>query len=247
MSAYHIANAWKKWNETRDYEASDVIVRQYKPLVDYHVNRILTTLPKTIHQDDIESLGMAGLYEALLKYDPSRNIKFETYASQRIRGTILDGLRKEDRMSRVYRARYKKIQETFIQLEQKHQREVGIDEVAAKLGMSSQEVQDVLTDQLTSELISMDENVQGIDNNATYIDTIQDDSITPEEEVIKNDLILQMADKIKKLDDREQKILSLFYQEELTLTEIGKVVGLSKGRVSQVHSQALSKLKRMLG
>lgn len=246
MSAYKLQNAWQKWNDTRDYDSSDVIVRQYKPLVDYHVNRMLSTLPFTISKADIESLGMEGLFEALLKYDPKQDTKFETYASKRIQGRILDGLRKEDRMSRTYRSRYKMIKAAFTELEQKYLREVGVDEVATHLEMTKTEVEEILASHFTSELIFLEEQTSDRDQDQKYIDTISSAIETPEDELIKKDLILEMANRIQNLSDKEQKIISLFYTDDLTFTEIAKVLDISIGRVSQLHKGALAKLKKWL-
>ena len=113
------AVCWDLWIRNRDPEAGDILVRKYTPLVTYHVQRISSGLPRNVSRDDIMSLGLQGLFDALTKFDPGRDLKFDTYASFRIRGTIIDGLRKEDWLPRSSREKSKKLEEEIMKLEQK--------------------------------------------------------------------------------------------------------------------------------
>lgn len=131
---------WEKWINSRDTEAGDMLVKKYMPLVSYHVQRISVGLPRNVSREDIKSLGLMGLLDALQKFDPSRDLKFDTYASFRVRGAILDGLRKEDWLPRSTRDRAKKIEAKTVEMEQSLLRHVTADEVAASLEMTPEEV-----------------------------------------------------------------------------------------------------------
>lgn len=239
---------WQRWIETRDSQAGDSLMRMYLPLVNYHVQRISVGLPKSVSKDDLLSLGMLGLYDALEKFDPTRDLKFDTYASFRIRGAIIDGLRKEDWLPRSSREKAKKIDSVIEKLEQKHMRTVTPKEIAEELGLTEEEVQQSVTEGFFANVLSIDEGPRDQDESQeTAKFTIKDEKTpTPEEKLLKDELVEQLASVIEQLNDNEQLVVSLFYKEELTLTEIGNVMGLSTSRISQIHSKALFKMKKIL-
>jgi len=131
---------WQKWVTSRDEEAGNILVKKYLTLVSYHVQRISVSLPKNVSRDDLKSLGMIGLYDALEKFDPTRDLKFDTYASFRVRGAILDGLRKEDWLPRSARDKTKKMDAAIEKLEQKYLRNVTPEEIAIELEISVENV-----------------------------------------------------------------------------------------------------------
>lgn len=239
---------WEKWIQSRDPHAGDSLIRQYLPLVQYHVQRISVGLPQGVNRDDLKSFGMMGLFDALEKFDHTRDLKFDTYASFRIRGAILDGLRKEDWLPRSLREKSKKIDAATEQLEQEYMRNVTVKEVAEHVGMTEEEVQTTVSESFFANVLSMDETNNDSDETkeAAGYNIKDKQSITPEEEVVKNEWYVELADGIKELNDKEQMVISLFYKEELTLTEIGQVMELSTSRISQIHSKALFKLKNIL-
>ncbi|MCH1623759.1 FliA/WhiG family RNA polymerase sigma factor [Fredinandcohnia quinoae] len=238
---------WQMWVDTRDPFAGDVLVRKYMPLVTFHVQRIAVTLPKSVNKDDLKSLGMIGLFDALEKFDPSRDLKFDTYASFRIRGAILDGLRKEDWLPRSSREKAKRVEAATDKLEQKLMRNVTIKEIAEEAKMSESDVYQAVNEGFFSNVLSMDDYQYEDDGSDKSAFSIKDNSIlTPEEHIIKAEMLSQLIEVIEQLNDKEKLIISLFYKEELTLTEIGQVVGLSTSRISQIHSKALFKLKDTL-
>ncbi len=239
---------WQSWISQRDSHAGDYLVRLYMPLVQYHVQRIATGLPKNIHRDDLKSYGMLGLYDALHKFDPDRDLKFDTYASFRIRGAILDGLRKDDWMPRSLRDKLKKIEAAQERLEQKHMRDARPAEIAAEAGMETADVYEAVRESFAANILSIDDSPQEEDNGADQGGfTLRDNRIqTPEEEALKEELYEDLAGVISRLNEKEQLVISLFYQEDLTLTEIGQVLGLSTSRISQIHSKALFRLKTLL-
>ncbi len=238
---------WRQWIDSRDSHAGDVLIRKYMPLVAYHVQRISVGLPKSVSTDDLKSFGLMGLYDALEKFDPTRDLKFDTYASFRVRGAILDGLRKEDWLPRSLREKAKKIDTTIQQLEQKHMRNITTKELALELGMSEEEVLQIINEGFFSNVLSMDEHHGDSEGKEGLEFTIKDtSSLTPEDNLLKKERISQLVNVIKQLNENEQLVISLFYHEELTLTEIGHVMGLSTSRISQIHSKALLKLKQYL-
>ncbi|WP_456279451.1 FliA/WhiG family RNA polymerase sigma factor [Bacillus sp. AK128] len=239
---------WQRWIESRDTQAGDSLIRIYLPLVNYHVQRISVGLPKSVSKDDLMSLGMLGLYDALEKFDPTRDLKFDTYASFRIRGAIIDGLRKEDWLPRSSRERAKKIDSVIEKLEQKYMRTVTPKDIADELGLSEEEVQQSVTEGFFANVLSIDDGPkEQEDSQESARFTLKDEkSLTPEDQLLKDELVEQLSIVIEQLNDNEQLVVSLFYKEELTLTEIGQVMGLSTSRISQIHSKALFKMKKLL-
>jgi RNA polymerase sigma factor for flagellar operon FliA len=235
---------WDDWVNGRDRRAAEELVQRYMPLVSYHVQRLSATLPSSVPKDELISLGLLGLYDAIEKFDPSRDLKFDTYASFRIRGAILDGLRKEDWLPRSVRDKAKKIEEAAERLEQQYMRSVTAKEIAAELGMTEAEVQAAASDTFWSLWLPLG---QGAAEDEDEPLAIRDDrALLPEEEAIKREMIDQLAEGIRRLNEKEQLVISLFYKEELTFTEIGSLLQLSTSRISQIHAKALWKLRRFL-
>jgi RNA polymerase sigma factor for flagellar operon FliA len=239
---------WDKWILCRDSEACDALIKRYMPLVSYHVQRISVSLPKSVNKDDLKSIGMVGLYDALEKFDHKRELKFETYASFRIRGAILDGLRKEDWLPRSSREKTKKVEAAIERLEQKYLRNVLPAEVAKDLEMSEDEVTNIMNEGFFANVLSIDDQNSDSDDQEHHSKLVLKDekSVSPEEKMVKDELIQQLGKVIVDLSEKEQMVVSLFYKEELTLTEIGQVMNLSTSRISQIHSKALFKLRNLL-
>jgi len=237
---------WDMWIKEKNEEAANELIIKYKPLVYYHVERISQGLPKNISKDELRSLGYIGLYDALEKFDPSRDLKFDTYASFRIRGAIIDGLRKEDWLPRKTREKAKKIEAAFEKLEQKYLRNVTPEEVAEELKLPVDEVYTTLNEYFYANVLSMDEKVQDQEDSEHSFVLKDEREKTPEEQMIDLEKINDLKLVISELNEKEQLVLSLFYKEELTFTEIGQMLNLSTSRISQIHSRALFKLKHSL-
>ncbi len=248
VKEHQLERYWDLWVEERDPEAGDALVREYKPLVDYHVQRVSAGLPSNVSRDEIMSFGLQGLFDALTKFDRSRDLKFDTYASFRIRGSIMDGLRKEDWLPRSLRERAKKVEEVTRELEQKKMRNVTADEVAEELGIDVNDVYEAFQERQLSYVLSVDEQSSDEDEEGSpYMSVLHDEEVeTPEEQTLKQELITELIHAIEDLTEREQLILSLFYTDGLTLTEIGKILDLSTSRISQIHTKALFKLRKVL-
>ncbi len=237
---------WERWISIRDQEAGNYLIKKYQSLVSFHVQRISVSLPKNVSRDDLKSLGMMGLFDALEKFDPKRDLKFDTYASFRVRGAILDGLRKEDWLPRNTRDRAKKMDVAIGKLEQKHLRNVTAEEVAEELNISIEEVYTTMNEYFFANVLSIDESVKEYDEDRPAFTIKDDKAILPEENVLKKEVIQEMGDIISHLNEKEQLVISLFYQEELTLTEIGQIMNLSTSRISQIHSKCIYKLRKSL-
>ncbi|RLL45339.1 FliA/WhiG family RNA polymerase sigma factor [Oceanobacillus piezotolerans] len=241
---------WNKWIRNRSSEAANELVNHYIYLVLFHVERICSHLPKTVSKDDIKSLGLIGLYDALKKFEPNRDLKFDTYASIRIRGAIIDGLRKEDWLPRSLRDKVKKVEQAQQQLEQKHHRAPTSSEIADEIGISVQEVETVVKDSLFANVLSIEEkpksNHSGNLKEGIGYSIPEDLSMIPENQIIQEEVKNELIEAIKNLNEREQLVISLFYFDELTLTEIGQVLDLTTSRISQIHKKAVFKLKNVL-
>ncbi|MEH6942151.1 FliA/WhiG family RNA polymerase sigma factor [Bacillus sp. JJ722] len=238
---------WYKWVESKDPQAGDFLAKKYMPLVSYHVQRISVGLPKNVCRDDLRSLGLMGLFNALERFDPDRDLKFDTYASFRIRGTILDGLRKEDWLPRSSREKTKKIDSVIEKLEQLNMRTVTAEEIAAELNITPEEVVSTLNENFFANVISVDENpLDQEDKDGKGFFLKDEKAVLPEENVIRKELYEELEKVILTLNKNEQLVLQLFYKEELTLTEIGEVMDLSTSRISQIHSKAIFKLRNIL-
>lgn len=236
-------NIWNRWIEQRDPAAGEQLLSMYMPLVNYHVQRIAVGLPRGIDSEELRSHGLIGLYDALNKFDAGRDLKFDTYASFRIRGAIFDGLRKEDWMPRSLREKIRKIETAVDKLQQQHMRPVTVKEVAKEIGFKEKEVVAAQSEGFMANLLSVDED-HNRDEGYAHLSIRDKNSTMPEKELIKGETVGRLAEMIKTLGRKEQLVISLFYYEELTLTEIGKVLGLSTSRISQIHSRALFRLKQ---
>ena len=237
---------WTSWIENRDPEAGDLLIKKYKSLVNYHAQRISAGLPKNVSKDEIISLGMIGLFDALNKFDINRDLKFDTYASFRIRGAILDGLRKEDWLPRSAREKAKKMESQVEKLEQKLMRHATPEELADYMKVSVDDVYQTVQEHFFSNLLSINEQQDQDETDGKEFVIRDDRTMTPEQTAIHSELIDDLVKNIQNLNEKEQLVLSLFYTEEMTLTEIGEMLNLSTSRISQIHSRALFKLRKLL-
>ncbi|WP_226034923.1 FliA/WhiG family RNA polymerase sigma factor [Aquibacillus saliphilus] len=240
---------WDNWIKNKDNETANQLITSYVHLVTYHVQRIAIHLPSSVSKDDITSLGLFGLFDALNKFDQSRDLKFDTYASFRIRGAIMDGLRKEDWLPRSVRDKAKTIDRTSQHLEQKLQRQPTAEEIGLEIGLTAKDVETTVKDSLFVNVLSIEEKNKS--SNDDYKEGIgyiipMEEKNNPENKVVNQENLQDMEIAIKELNEKEQMVVSLFYKEELTLTEIGHVLDLTTSRISQIHKQAIFKLRKYL-
>ena len=236
------ARLWEEYHLSPAPELRDAIVIQYAPLVRYVLGRLALRLPVGVDHEDLLSYGTIGLIEAVDRFDPTRGVKFETYAIQRIRGSIIDELRRLDPVTRGIRQKAMRIERTMSAFSMEHGRMPDDDEVAERLDMGLDEYHRVLRES-NIYLVPLEGGPRG-DDDVLLIDTIVDEaSPDPVEVSIDRDMVRLLADAIEELPERDQLILKLYHYEQLTLKEIGQVLDVTESRVSQLHSRAVLQLR----
>lgn len=241
---------WLHYKETGEIGAREQLVLEYLHLVKYIAGRMAIGLPATIEYDDLVSYGIFGLFDAIEKYDNSRGVKFESYASTRIRGAILDGLRAADWVPRSVRQKARQLARTMSQLEAKLGRPATDEEVRRAMGVNTDEYVQLLQDVAVATLLSLDEpwSMGGPDGEKLCLaDMVADDNREDPAFIVTREAVLGvLADAVEELPERERLVITLYYFEELTLKEIGKILDVSESRVSQLHTKALSRLRGKL-
>jgi RNA polymerase sigma factor FliA len=240
---------WIEYRRTNDQKLRDRLILTYAPLVKYVAGRLGSGLPAHVDDEDLASYGLLGLIGAIERYDPTREIKFETYAMGRIKGAIIDELRSLDWVPRSVRSRARQIERTIGELEAKLGRAPNDEEIAGKLGVSQEELDDDLFQISRTSIAALDElwTVSAGGDQVSLIDTIEDTSgPSPTLALDETELREAMADAIAGLPEREKIVITLYYYEELTLREIGEVLGVTESRVSQLHTKAVLRLKARL-
>lgn len=241
-----IAHLWQLYKQTNDNQARDELISEYIPLVKYVAGRLAMNLPSSVELDDLESLGFFGLLDAIEKFDESRNIKFETYASTRIRGAIIDGLRAMDWVPRSTRSKARALEAQIFQLTNELGRNPSDHEVAAALDLTPERYYTMLDEVRGTTLFSLDESVATDQSGQSLkmADLVVDQNqANPDEQIIQDEVLEELTDAITQLNEREQLVLSLYYHDELTLKEIGHILEVSESRVSQIHTKAILTLQ----
>ena len=230
----------------KDPAYRDQLITEYLPYVKRIVQRLAVHLPSTVDIDDLMNVGVIGLIQAVDRYDPRRDNKFMTYAIFRIKGAVLSELRARDFLSRSNRRKIRELESAYLRLEQKLGREADDQEIARELGVDLEQV--YRTKQMSSiSFISLEElGVSSRDEKEkllSYLINKEDDALS----VTKlKELKGAMARAIKQLPEKERLVISLYYLDELTMKETGKVLGITESRVSQIHSQAILHLRTKL-
>lgn len=232
---------------TRDSSLREEMVLRYVSLVHYVLGRLGISQEMGAEYEDLVNQGLLGLIEAVDRYDPSFGTQFSTYATVRIKGKVLDYLRSMDWLSRTARHRTREVRSAITQLTEVNQRPPTDEELAAHMGLDLEKVQQALVDS-SKVIISLDAMMDvDEDNEITLYDTLADESQEdPSDVVDSNDQKERLIEAIKELPEREQQVLSLYYFEELTLKEIGKVLGVSESRACQLHARAVLSLQGLL-
>lgn len=239
-----IDEAWQRWHLEKDLLAREFLVVHYASLIKFVAGRLAAGLPKRVETADLVGAGVFGLMNAIDRYEPTHGAKFETYAIPRIRGAILDSLRALDWVPRTVRARSRIIESTISQLEHALGRSPGDEEIAAKLEISDAEFQSWLTDIAAGSIGPLDHVMADNTAQPTHSDVYK--ATSPDAVVEADELRKAMRQEIKKLPDRERTVLVLYYEENLTLNEIGDVLGVTESRVSQIHTKAVLQLRSRL-
>ncbi len=231
-------------------EDKEQIIKDMLPYIKYTAYRLAWRLPPQLTIDDLISVGIMGLLDALDRFDPSRNAALKTFAEYRIKGAMLDELRSAEWAPKHLQKKINELKNAFSQLEKDLGRPPSEEEVAEYLGIDLDELFRLMSDASGAVTLSLDEIESRVDNgNGDYNihEHIMDDSMdTPLESAEKADMKRILADAISDLPERERMILSLYYWDELTFKEIGRVLHLSESRVSQLHAKALLSIKSIL-
>jgi RNA polymerase sigma factor FliA len=241
---------WLEYRRTGDQGIRDRLILTYAPLVKYVAGRLGSGLPAHVDEGDLVSYGLLGLMGAIERYEPDRDVKFETYAIARIKGAIIDELRAMDWVPRSVRSRAREIERAIAELEAKLGVAPTDEQIAQKVGITVEELEDSLTDIARSSIAALDElwTVSGGDGDQiALIDTIEDtEAPDPQSQLSQTEMKEAIADAIARLPEREKLVVTLYYYEELTLREIGEVLGVTESRVSQLHTKAILRLKARL-
>jgi RNA polymerase sigma factor for flagellar operon FliA len=239
---------WREFKTTGDVKLRDRLVLAYAPLVRFVASRVAIGLPSFIDPGDLASYGTLGLIDAIQKFDPERNIKFETYAISRIKGAIIDELRAIDWVPRSVRTKAKAVEHAYSKLRAELHRTPTDQEVAAELGISENELQTVFSKISFLSVAQLDEVVfDGERGDGTTLgETIADLRESATGSFEKEETRKLLVDAINRLGNREKIVLTLYYYEGFTLAEIGKILGVTESRICQIHSKAVLQLRSML-
>jgi RNA polymerase sigma factor for flagellar operon FliA len=237
------------WNEyfvdKTNKKVRDTLIVQYIYLIRYVVGRVKVTLPATISVEDITSYGVEGLIDAIERYSIQKNTRFETYALIRIRGAILDKIRKEDFLPRSLRIKIKAIKEAQEHLKQELGRMPTTNEISQYVDMPAEKVTKIMSEDMS--ITSIYERKGSSDDSMEIIDTIEDTKkLNPQENMEEKNVKEDLQRALKRLPERERIIMVLYYQENMTLKEIGTTINMSESRVCQLHAQGIMKLKNIL-
>ena len=241
---YGAAKLDPKWQEQ--------MVLQYAPLIKYIASRLALRLPSHISMEDLISSGIIGLIDAVQKFDPSKNINFKTYAEFRIKGAMLDELRSLDWIPRSVRKKTHLIEDAYAQLQRRLGRPAEAEEVAELMGLELEEFYQLLDETKAVSVVALEEGRKSPGGHAGYLEhevleTIQDDNARDSLLAVHFSGLQEiMVQAIEALPDKEKLLISLYYYEELTMKEIGQIMGYTESRISQLHTQAMYRLKHKL-
>jgi RNA polymerase sigma factor for flagellar operon FliA len=247
VKSIELKDLWRRYKRDGDDRARERLVVAYSPLVKYVSGRMASGLPAHVEEADLISYGLGGLISAIERFELEREIKFETYAITRIKGSIIDELRSLDWVPRSVRARARAIERANTKLENKLQRAPTDEEMAKELEMTVGDFQDALLQISNSTIAALDELWTVSDasgDSVSLLDTLQDPGAPDPAAVMDaTDLKDRIADAIARLPEREKLVVALYYYENLTLREIGEVLGVTESRVSQLHTKAVLRLR----
>jgi RNA polymerase sigma factor for flagellar operon FliA len=250
VKAIALQDLWRRYKANGDTRAREQLVVAYSPLVKYVAGRMSSGLPAHVEEADLISYGLEGLINAIGRFEPEREIKFETYAITRIKGEIIDALRKLDWVPRSVRARAREIERAHAKLEHRLHRTPTDEELAVELGLSVDEFQESLMKISNSTIVALDELWSVSDSSGdqvSLLDTIHDpDAPDPAALLDASEIKNRLSDAIADLPEREKLVIALYYYENLTLREIGEILGVTESRVSQLHTKAVLRLKSRL-
>ncbi|MHB2147477.1 sigma-70 family RNA polymerase sigma factor [Calditrichota bacterium LG25] len=244
MMSNSIDAMWLDYKTQRNLKIRQQLLLKYMGLVKYVVRKMIKNYPQALEENDLYQIGVVGLAEAIDRFDPEYGIKFETYAIPRIKGSIIDELRKLDWIPRSLRAKLNHFRDKSVELEQKFAGNYTDEEVANGLGLNEKDVKNIKRDLNSATLYSLD---KPLDNNGkqNLYDLIEDQDYVRADEIIEEEEMKRVLLKaIKKLPEKTRLAITLYYYEKLTFKEIGKILNVSESRISQIHSETMAKLRK---
>jgi len=233
-----IMKLWFTYQQNKNSEIREKLIESYLPLVKLVASRLAISLPQHVDKDDLISNGFFGLLDAIEKYDPSRGIKFETYAVVRIRGSILDAIRAQDWLPTSVRQKAKQYEQTISKLENELGRSATDEEVATSLGISMNDLYSLINQLNASTIIPL-EDFTKMETSANHLNN-------PSDQIEVEEVKKALAKAIDKLPDKEKLVVTLYYYEGLTLKEISLILKLSEARISQLHTKSIFRLRGAL-
>lgn len=235
-----LSAAWRAYGDTLSEEEN---LKNHMPLVRSVVDRMRASLPPHIDVEDLYSVGLLGLIHALRRFDPTHGVTFASYATLRIRGAVLDELRRVDWMSRSLRVKAKKVTDVISSIEQRLGRPATEAEVASELGISTEEYSALLDELRPLSYVELD-TVAGEEDDTSMHDLVADENQpSASDQAMKHELIKLVVDRLQKLPEMQKKILAMYYFDNMRLAEIAKVFGVTESRICQIHTQAVLALK----
>jgi len=242
-----ILAVWREFRRCPEKRLRERLVLHYAPLVKYVAGRVGTGLPTHVDVSDLIQSGIFGLIDAIEKFEPERGLRFETYAMQRIRGAILDDLRSQDWVPRVVRSRAREVERALERLGGRLRRTPTDTEVATELGITLEELRDLYSQLQLTSVVALEDLMTAGRETGSLVETLpDDDAIDPVAVLVDRDNRRQLAEAIAQLTERDRIVVSLYYFERLTLAEIGRVLGVTESRVSQLHTRAVLRLRARL-
>ncbi len=246
MMSHNVEPLWQMYSKNKDPELRNRLLQKYLGVVHYVVSKLFKSIPTYVERNDLVNIGVIGLGEALDRYDPYFGIKFETYAIPRVKGAIIDELRKQDWIPRSLRSKSNMIKKVVEDLEQVYRGDVPDNEVAQQLGISESEYQHWQSQVNQTNVISLDKPNQNYDEHNLY-DVVEDEGSTNALESLEDEEMKKILVRvIKKLPEKARLAITLYYFEHLTFKEIGKILHVSESRISQIHSETTERMRRMI-
>jgi len=237
---------WQAYSAGKSPAIKEKLIIHYAPLVKYVAGRLLIHIGQHVEFDDLVGYGVFGLIDAVEKFDYGKGVKFETYASFRIRGAIIDHIRKLDWVPRTLRQKNKQMEQVISKLEEELGRKPSDEEIAKELDISVAEAKEMIKKSAVLSTVSLDDFMdQNYESSIAPLVANKVDS--PEEQNEQRERKEMLAEAIDKLSDKEKLVVTLYYFEDLTLKEISSIMKVSESRVSQIHTKAISKLQGKLG
>lgn len=237
---------WHDYKKYKDKKTRDALIIYYSPLVKYVASRVAVGLPRSVDQSDLASYGIFGLIDAIEKFDPSRNVKFETYAMTRIKGAIIDQLRATDWVPRSVRAAMKQLKRAYDKLEIELKRSPQDKELAQEMGITEEELYAIYKKIAATGIVALDEVLGYMERSTQIKDNVVDKTDSPSSQVEEKELKEILRAGLKKLPERERIVLTLYYFEGFNLAQIGQTLGVTESRACQIHARGVVLLRSVI-